>query len=185
MKIKRRSTQTRAHAIGHCGAKRNKFLLLVPFLLLTAGVATAAPVAFHASTTVSSTTASSTASVNNATTGTAVNQFEFAGSWKVGRDRSAYLGDEHYSKIAGSYYQVRFTGTQVKVYTTKAPQHGIQAVSIDGGRETMVDLYAPTRANQVLLYTSPLLPDGPHTLKVRVTGTKNGNASDSLSLIHI
>ncbi len=123
---------------------------------------------------------SSTFSVNDATTGTGLNQFEFGGSWTAGSDAPAFGGDEHYSNSPGAYAQVRFTGTQVKVYTTQDPQHGIQAVSIDGGPETMVDLYASTRANQVLLYTSPLLPDGPHTLKVRVTGTKNGNASDSI-----
>ena len=43
----------------------------------------------------------------------------------------------------------------------------------------MVDLYSASRANQVLVYTSPVLADATHTLKVRVTGTKNGSASDS------
>ena len=135
-------------------------------------------------TTPSPTTATmQTVSLNDATTGTGTNQFEFGGFWKAGADSRAYQGDEHYSNLAGNYVQVRFSGTQVQLSTTKDPWHGIQAVSIDGGRETRVDLYAPTRANQVYVYTSPLLTDGPHTLKVRVTGAKNANAAGSYIVV--
>jgi hypothetical protein len=43
----------------------------------------------------------------------------------------------------------------------------------------MVDQYAASRSDDTLLYASPFLPAGRHTLKVRCTGTKNANASDS------
>jgi hypothetical protein len=43
----------------------------------------------------------------------------------------------------------------------------------------MVDLYAAARADGVLVYTSPKLSNGAHTLKVRVTGTKNASASNT------
>lgn len=119
----------------------------------------------------------STITVNDATVGTGQNQFEYAGSWTSNRDTGAYNGDEHYASNAGDYYQLRFTGTQVKVYTTVDPRHGISAVSIDGGPETLVDNYAPNRANHTIVYTSPVLADAPHTLKVRITGTKNAASS--------
>ncbi|GCE22261.1 hypothetical protein [Dictyobacter kobayashii] len=54
--------------------------------------------------------------------------------------------------------------------------HGIGAFSIDGGPETMVDFYSPTNAGNTLVYTSPTLTAGQHTLKVRVTGQQNSNA---------
>lgn len=56
---------------------------------------------------------------------------------------------------------------------------GIVAVSIDDGPETLVDCYYPqlphhaTIQPMVPIYRSPLLPPGPHTLKLRVTGDKN------------
>src|SRR6185436_8561901 len=43
--------------------------------------------------------------------------------------------------------------------------------------EVMVDFYSPTRRGYQLVYTSPLLGQTTHTLKVRVTGTKNGYSS--------
>jgi hypothetical protein len=83
---------------------------------------------------------------------------------------------------------VPFSGRQVKVYAAKAPNHGIAAFSIDGGAETNVDLYRSSRLDQVLLWTSPVLAPGTHTLKVRVTGTKNARSSGvyvpSLSVPH-
>ena len=125
----------------------------------------------------------STLSLNDATTGTATNQFEFGGSWTAGADWRAYQGDEHYSNLAGNYAQVRFSGTQVQVYTTIDPRHGIMAISIDGGAETFIDTYWPWRVNQELKYTSPVFPDGPHTLRVRVTGAENADAADSYIVV--
>jgi len=118
-----------------------------------------------------------TISVNDGTTGTGTNQFEFVGSWTAGGDPLAYGGNEHYSNSAGAYAQVRFTGTQVKIYTTKGPQNGIAAFSIDGGPQVWYDTYWPTRQNQVLVYTSASLPDGAHILRMTVTGSKNASAS--------
>lgn len=118
--------------------------------------------------------------INNSNVGTGTNQFEFVGTWQAGNDTLAYNGDEHYSNVAGAYYQVRFNGTQAKIYTTTDPKHGIAAVSVDGGAEVEMDTYAPLpRANGVLKYTSPVLAEGPHILKVRVKGTKNPAAADT------
>ncbi len=118
-------------------------------------------------------------SVNNATTGTGNNQFEFVGTWTgPTADTPAYLGDEHYGNVTNDYYQVRFTGTQVKIYTTRGLAYGIVAVSINEGSETNVDCYNSFKEHQILVYTSPALSSGSHTLKVRITGTKNASATD-------
>jgi hypothetical protein len=126
-------------------------------------------------------TATGVVSVNDGTMGATANAFEFGGSGWYYRSsgQPSYLGDDHYSKVAGSYYRVRFDGTYAKVYTAKGLGAGVAAISIDGGAETLVDLYAPSRQNQVLVYSSPSLIDAPHVLTVRVTGTKNPNATDS------
>ena len=116
--------------------------------------------------------------VNDDETGTGLNQYEFVGSWMTGSNIYAYKGDVTFSNTTNNYYQVRFEGTQIKLYSEKGTVMGIVAVSIDGGAETLVDLYAPAEeaAGNVLVYTSPLLAPGQHTLKVRVTGTKNASS---------
>jgi hypothetical protein len=43
----------------------------------------------------------------------------------------------------------------------------------------MIDFYASTRNGNQLLWTSPTLPTGTHTFKLRVTGKKNPNSSDT------
>lgn len=122
-------------------------------------------------------TAAPPTQVNDNTTGTGTNQFEYVGSWSYGSQTGAFMNDNHWEGDTGGYYQVRFSGTQIKVYAAKASNHGIAAISIDNGTETMVDFYQSSRQEQVLVYTSPTLTAGAHTLKVRVTGTKNSSSS--------
>ena len=61
----------------------------------------------------------------------------------------------------------------------KDPQHGIGAISIDGGPETMVDFFAASRSGNTLMFTSAVLPAGSHTFRIRVTGTKNASATNT------
>ncbi len=111
--------------------------------------------------------------VNDNTLGTGLNQFSYAGTWTRATGTGKHLDDDHYTKTAGSAYTVRFTGTQAAVFVATAPWHGKAGVSIDGGPETTIDLYAATKAEQVKRFTSAVLPRATHTLKVRALGTKN------------
>lgn len=106
-------------------------------------------------------------------------RFDNTAYWAYGWQAGAYQSDNHWSGTENSYYQVPFSGTQIKLYGGRAPWHGIAAVSIDGGPETNVDTYAATRADGVLLWSSPVLAAGSHTLKVRVTGGKNDNSTNT------
>lgn len=105
--------------------------------------------------------------------------FDNTANWPYGAQTGAYQGDNHWSNTASASYQVPFSGTQVKLYGGRAPWHGIAAVSIDGGAETNVDTYAATRADGVLLWSSPVLVAGTHSMKVRVTGMKNANSANT------
>lgn len=119
-----------------------------------------------------------TPKVNDNTSGAGLDEFQYNSQWGYYASQTgAYNLDNHWSGTTNDYYQVRFNGTQVKIYAAKASNHGIGAVSIDGGAETNVDFYAPSRQDQVLVWTSPILTRGVHTLMVRVTGTKNGSST--------
>lgn len=105
--------------------------------------------------------------------------YDSATNWPSGWQTGTYQGDNRWSNVANAFYQVPFTGTQVQLYGSRAGSHGIAAVSIDGGAETSVDTYGATRTDGALLWSSPALTAGNHTLKVRVTGLKNASAWDS------
>jgi TPP-dependent pyruvate/acetoin dehydrogenase alpha subunit len=111
---------------------------------------------------------------SHAATNTSLNDttFSYAGTWAASTPAMAYQSNNHFSNTAGSSYQVNFTGTQARIYTEKNSNMGIVGISVDGGAETMVDAYGTSRVEQSLIYTSPTLAAGSHSVKVRITGTK-------------
>ncbi len=112
--------------------------------------------------------------VNDNTTGTGLNRFNYSGSWSYYADQTgAYDNDNHWSSTANNYYTFEFSGQQARVYASMAPNGGVAAFSVDNGAETYFDTYAVTRVDDVFLFATPTLGSGAHTLKVRVTGLKN------------
>jgi hypothetical protein len=108
-------------------------------------------------------------------------QFVYSGAWQSCSNCGAdlYAGTNSWDDLTNDSVSVTFTGTQIRFYGVKDPRHGIGAVSIDGGAETLVDFYAATRAGNTLLWTSALLPAGTHTLRLRVTGSANPSAGNT------
>jgi len=104
--------------------------------------------------------------------------FTYAGTWGTSAASPKYQGDDHYSSVTGSTYSISFNGTSLLLYAARAPYHGIAAVSVDGGLESDIDLYASTRVDQALVFTTPTLVNGTHTVQVRVTGRKNAASSE-------
>ena len=125
----------------------------------------------------------STTTVDDSAQGSGQNQFNYAGTgWGhcTGCDTNNYgfyNGSNSWDSTTNDTVTITFTGTQIQFYGIVGPAHGIGAVSIDGGSETLIDCYSPTNTGNTLLYTSPVLNSGQHTLKVRVTGTQNASAT--------
>ncbi|HKW17974.1 MAG TPA: glycoside hydrolase [Terriglobales bacterium] len=118
--------------------------------------------------------APSATTINDNTTGTGLNQFNYVGSWGYYNTQTgAYNNDNHWSGNTNDYYSVQFSGTQARLYASMSPNSGILAFSVDGGAETYFDEYAATRSDNVFLFATPTLANTTHTLKVRVTGLKN------------
>jgi hexosaminidase len=104
--------------------------------------------------------------------------FTYSGSWSYGTGGARqFQRDDHYSSSAGSLAEFRFTGNQIRLFASRAANHGRAAVSVDGGPETTVDLYAPTRVDQTLVFASGLLAPGTHVLRVRVLNTAGAASS--------
>jgi hypothetical protein len=81
--------------------------------------------------------------------------------------------------MINDYVTVEFYGTQIKFYGVHDPSHGIGAISVDGSSETNIDFYAAVRAGNQLMWTSPVLSDSEHVFKLRVTGNKNVNSTNT------
>lgn len=124
-------------------------------------------------------------SVDDAAVGTGINQVEYRGNWWTLDQQGAYYGTAHASWDNGDSYQLRFRGTAVALYATVRPEGGPARVSIDGGPETAVTFSAPTRAVQQLIYASPVLAAGDHTLTVRNAGSGTVVIADRADVTNI
>lgn len=120
-----------------------------------------------------------TIDVNDDSVGSGYNQFRYEGSgWQYGpAGAGSHESDNHYSANAGDYAVFTFIGTGIALHGAKGPENGIVAISVDGGAELEVDTYSSAREENALLYTAPVLANGIHTLKIRVTGQKNASST--------
>jgi len=113
----------------------------------------------------------------NATTGT---HFVYGSGWgETGGVSDMYDGTANWSYTAGSTATMSFTGTKIALHAVKDVDQGYITVSIDGGTPTTVDDYAATRVASGVVWTSPTLTAGTHTLTVVATGTHDSSSSGS------
>ncbi|MCD9024901.1 RICIN domain-containing protein [Cohnella silvisoli] len=94
----------------------------------------------------------------------------------------SYDGNYYYSENTNDYAELPFYGDRVKAYVKTMPWFGKVAYSIDGGAETIVDLYTSSGTSVDLStpkFDSGPLTNGQHTLKIRVTGQRNSSNTDS------
>ena len=94
-----------------------------------------------------------------------------------------YDASQHWSGNTDDTATLIFSGTQIKFYGVTYIWHGIGAISIDGGPETDIDFYSVNRTGDVLLWTSPVLANGLHTFRLRVTGTHDGASTGTTVVV--
>ena len=107
--------------------------------------------------------------------GSNLNQITYVGTWNLaqgGTSDPRYLNNDHYesNNNKNDYFLVRFKGVKIDVFATVASHHGTGMASIDGGAETKVNYKAAQRGEQVLVWSSPILANREHVLKIRVFG---------------
>jgi hypothetical protein len=111
-------------------------------------------------------------------------QFAFAGTWgQANGIADMFNGTANWSTTPGSTATLTFTGTRVALHAVKDFDQGIAAVRVDNAAETSVDDYAATRNASGVVWTSPTLASGTHTLTVRVTGNRNAASAGTVVAI--
>lgn len=122
--------------------------------------------------------APATTIVDGNTTGASVDQFSYGANWGVTTGVSdMYDGTANWSFVSGATATFTFSGNQVALHAVKDVDQGIMSVAVDGGTPVNVDDYSSTRNASGIVWTSPILSTGTHTLTIVNTGTKNAASS--------
>jgi len=99
--------------------------------------------------------------------------FRYFGHWEHASQHSdgRSLGTSSRSFHAGDEVAISFIGTRIRVYGVRGAKGGYGAVALDHRSPSATpNFYAPTVEPAALVYVSPILPSGPHTLSITVTG---------------
>ncbi len=99
--------------------------------------------------------------------GSGDDQYTYSGAWTPEPPAGAH---SFRSSTAGDSYSVKFNGSQAYLVGEKGPNMGIVTVSWDSKQASTVDLYAHDEQQIALVYATPTLPNGEHTLTVINTG---------------
>jgi len=83
----------------------------------------------------------------------------------------------------GAQATLPFNGTSISWIGYRGPDAGIARVFIDGSLAAEVDLYFSVARVQAILFTSPQLADGNHTITIEATGLKNASSSGTLVVV--
>jgi len=126
----------------------------------------------------------STTTVDGNVTGGTNNEFSYGANWGLTNGVSdMYDGTANWSHTAGATASFQFSGNQVALHAVKDVDQGIMTVSVDGGTPVSVDDYAASRNASGVVWTSPMLPTGTHTLTIVNTGQKNpASSGDNIAI---
>ena len=95
--------------------------------------------------------------------------FTFSGTWNDESGTQFPINQTGKWCNAGASFTVSFTGSKIYLVGTTDPNHGQANVSIDGGTATSIDTYATSRSLGQIIYESPDLEHGAHTLTLTAT----------------
>ncbi len=102
----------------------------------------------------------------------------YSGNWNHISRAESHGGTLSYSTAANASVTYAFDGTGVKLYTQTGPGGGKMDIYVDDVLQTTFDSYSSPAQHQALAFDIRNLPQGTHTIKMVVTGTKNPNATN-------
>ena len=105
------------------------------------------------------------------------NRFEYTGNWDYWGNDGSCSKDNIWASEQGDEAILHFMGNQAKLYGAKANSHGKAEISVDGKDFKEIDVYRHDREENACIFDTGKLEIGNHTIRVRVTGTKNNDSS--------
>ena len=98
----------------------------------------------------------------------------YAGTWTSVADSRASGGALRRSDTTDASVELTFPGPNVRWITAKGPDRGLARVFVDGQDTGTVDLYAPSEQFQQEVTRGGLDGETSHTIRIVVTGQRNG-----------
>lgn len=109
---------------------------------------------------------------------------EFSGGWVHANTAHGWSGGTAASTgEAGASMSFDFTGTRIRWIGWRESGAGIARVFLDDVPVGRVDLYSNTIRVQAPVFTSKELAQGPHTLRIEVTGASNSAATGATVIV--
>jgi hypothetical protein len=96
-----------------------------------------------------------------------------SGTWSQFAGSGFSSGSRLHNATTNDAFYISFVGTGLDLLRAGDSTAGIAGVSIDGGSEFWHDFYTAVAGEQIRTVLARNLPYGQHTVKIRVTGTKN------------
>ena len=103
----------------------------------------------------------------------------FYGSWKADTLNGAYQSTHTFSKVAGDYAEITFTGIGMALYVSREFNRGICDIYLDDRLVESADLYMPAFHATEKVFVIDDLENTTHTVKVYVTENKNASAHEN------
>ena len=95
----------------------------------------------------------------------------YTGGWGVWHSNPGYKNSEHASTSKGAKATYTFTGVQARFYGYFRSNLDIAEIRVDGKSVAKIDCYKGSKFD-ALLYETPILPYGKHTLEALSTGER-------------
>jgi hypothetical protein len=94
----------------------------------------------------------------------------YTGDWGTYEGNPSYRRTEHYAKAVGAIVDFYFVGTQVRFYGFHRNDQTRAQIYLDGVSQTIISPGAADPEYDVMLFESPIVGYGPHTLSVQSLG---------------
>ena len=102
----------------------------------------------------------------------------YTGAWTLtGSSASASGGTFGSANSAGSSVTIAFTGVYLRLMSQVGTAYGLAKVTVDGKDAGTVNFYSASTVWQKSVWSTGMLPDGPHTVTISWTGTASGGGT--------
>lgn len=100
-----------------------------------------------------------------------------SGVWSEQEGDGYFLGTARRSNANGAYADIPFYGKQAKLYATTSGSNGKAEIYVDSVYQSTIDFYSAATQYQQMVFDTGLLPEGNHTLRIKVIRQRNGASS--------
>jgi hypothetical protein len=141
--------------------------------------------AYFVTLTPAATGAVSTVDATATTVG--ANYFEYGANWgRTDGVSDMYAGTANWSYTPGSTARIHFTGTRLSLHAVHDTDQGRMLVQLDDAAPVTLDNYAATRNASGVVWTSPAVAAGQHTVTITVAQDRNpASTGNNIALDYI